>query len=51
MLNLSIRRKQVILLPESTNLDQDSDVEDVPDQLQEENLMFEPTGCFEIDYV
>ena len=41
----------VILLPESTNSDQDSDLEDVSNQLQEENLIFEPTGFLEIDYV
>ena len=41
----------VILLPGSTNSDQDSDTEDVPNQLHKKKLIFEPTSCLEIDYV
>ena len=41
----------VIFPPESKNSDQDIGIEDVPDQLQEEDLILKRTGCLKIDYI
>ena len=44
--------KSIDIFPsESTNLDQDSHIEDISDQLLKENLVLEPAGCLKINYV
>ena len=46
--SVNLPKTIVILPPESAFSNQDSNIEGVPDQLQEVNLKFEPAGCLEI---